>query len=167
MVEAVTGTNSIGLRFVADESLASRVIRRYDQGAWSHVDAVADDGRLLGARADHCGPVPSGVEYRPATYMRPVAQRVVRVPATADQVAAFWRFLEAQLGKPYDSLAILAFVMDRDWRGDKAWFCSELQGAALEAAGVFPYRLGTPLNKLTPDGLFLAVSAIADVWGPG
>ena len=71
----------------------------------------------------------------------------------------------AQVGKPYDETAILAFALNRDWRETDAWFCSELAAAALEAAGVFPYKLAASENKITPEDLFLAVSVISNVWG--
>jgi hypothetical protein len=39
---------------------------------------------------------------------------------------AYWDFLKAQIGKPYDKLAIVAFAVNRGWREIDAWFCDEL-----------------------------------------
>jgi hypothetical protein len=70
---------------------------------------------------------------------------------------AFYQFLNAQIHKPYDSTAIWGFASGRNWRDPNDWFCSELQCAALEAAGIFP-QLYTPSNKVTPVALAMLMS---------
>lgn len=157
---------AITLQFVSADDLGSAAIQWFSAGVVSHVDAVLDDGALLGARSDDAGGEPPGVRIRPANYHD--FARVVRVvlPAPAAMVDEFYRSIRAELGKPYDHEGIIAFVFGRDWRDPSAWFCSELQGAMLEACGYFANPLATPSNKLTPAGLLLACSARVPVQMP-
>ena len=71
-------------------------------------------------------------------------------------------FLKAQLGKPYDTLAIEAFAFNRDWRSPDAWFCDELVAAGLEQAEVVG-KLAPSVYRLDVRDLYLVVSAIAPV----
>jgi hypothetical protein len=84
---------------------------------------------------------------------------VIEVPYYKER--ACWDFPKAQLGKPYDKLAIVAFAVNRDWRSPDAWFCDELVAAGLEHAEVV--RAGALLNRLDVRDLYLVVSAIAPV----
>lgn len=158
MIDAIT------LQFVGGADIGARAIEWFSQGQVSHVDAVLADGTLLGARSDRIGNIAAGVQIRPANYEPFV--RVVRVvlPCPMDMANAFYSSLIPEIGKPYDSEAIAAFVFGRDWRDPLAWFCSELQGAKLETCGYFPAPLATPANKLTPPGLLLACSARVAVY---
>jgi len=70
--------------------------------------------------------------------------------------------LPAQIGKPYDKLAIFAFEVDRVWRSKDAWFRDELVAAGLEHAEVVR-RLAPCVNRLDVRDLYLVVSAIAPV----
>jgi len=84
---------------------------------------------------------------------------VCEINATDEQDKAFWSFLLAQLGKPYDKLAIVAFAFNRDWRSEGSWYCSELQAATLEHAGVLkPGYLKA--SKITPVMLLERISAL-------
>ena len=61
-------------------------------------------------------------------------------------------FLEAQVGKPYDTKAIFSFMFRHNWEDLKAWFCSELVAMALKV-GEFK---GIPVNvsKISPGELY-------------
>jgi hypothetical protein len=157
---------AITLQFIGAADLGSEMIEWFSAGVVSHVDAVMPDGSLLGARSDEVGGKPAGVQIRPANY-EPFA-RVVRVVLPCPEAMAdeFYRLIQAEIGKPYDSDAIAAFVFGRNWRDPQAWFCSELQGAMLECCGYFATPLATPANKLTPAGLLLACSARVPVTMP-
>jgi hypothetical protein len=149
--------SAIALQFTTEADPVSALIRAFSHGAFSHVDAVLPDGNLLGARAD------GGVQARPPGYAPFTRLLRVALSATDDQAAAFHHFLDAQRGRPYDLRAIAAFAADRDWRRPDSWFCSELQCAALEAAGWLRHRLATPANRITPADLLLLCSAFVDV----
>ena len=156
----------VALQFCGFTSAIANAIEWFSQGHEGHVDAVLHDGSLLGAQHEAgLGGKPAGVQIRPADYGDHcgMTDRVrVTLPATPEQEAAWDDFLMEQVGKPYDITAIEAFVVGRDWHNPQAWFCSELQAAALEAAGIIR-PLASPVNKITPMGLLLACSAIAPV----
>jgi hypothetical protein len=155
-----TGNQVIRLQFVREAALSSDLIAWFSHGGgFSHVDAVGPRGELWGARSDLVGTIPSGVQIRPADYHTFVHRVIFTLQVSPDQRKAFWRFLYAQVGKPYDSKAIWAFAFDRDWRATDSWICSELQMAALEAAGIVP-ALYVPTVKITPRDVALVISAI-------
>jgi hypothetical protein len=147
---------AITLQFVTCSDPGSWAIRTFQRGWCSHVDSVMDDGRLLGARLD------GGVAIRPPNYEKwsRVERVVISVPYYKER--AYWDFLKAQVGKPYDKLAIVAFAVNRDWRETDAWFCDELVAAGLEKAEVVR-KLAPMVNRLDVCDLYLVVSAIAPV----
>ena len=153
---------SIGLQFSRQPGLTSGLIA-WRGGRFSHVDAILSDGRLLGARSDHVGGMPPGVQIRPAKYANWV--EVYRVYLTTAPLPEhlFYEFLVHQLNKPYDKIGIFDFVFgvahDRNWRDESAWFCSELIVAALEYAGIIK-RLTLDAFKIDPGGASLITSAI-------
>jgi hypothetical protein len=145
----------IPIRFVTSSDPVSAGIRAMEYGFWaSHVEAIMPDGRLLGAHFQ------GGVMARPKGYdgTTRVREVIVPVPATPEQEEAFWAFLNAQLGKPYDDTAILAFLVNRDWQEPDSWFCSELIAAALMTAGIL-LPLATQANKITPRDVLLILSS--------
>jgi hypothetical protein len=145
-------------QFVCERALASQAIAWFSAGHFSHVDCLLDDGRLLGARSDHAGGVPPGVQIRPANYTAFSRRVVMTLACTAEQQAAYYAFLDRQLAKPYDSEAIWAFVFNRDWRAHDSWICSELQAAAGEDCQIV-HPLYLAANKITPVAWALAASA--------
>jgi hypothetical protein len=153
---------AITLQFVGNDSLGSRLIEWYDHGQFSHVDTVLPDGSLLGARNDVLGSIPAGVQIRPAGYVVGDRMKRVAIPCSDIREQNYYDFVESQIGKPYDQLAIAAFCAGRDWRDESAWFCSELVAAGLEEAlVVFP--LTAPVNKIAPDDLLLLISAMVNI----
>lgn len=150
---------SITLQFVCEDALSSKAIAWFGAGHFSHVDCVLPDGTLLGARNDVTGGKPVGVQIRPPGYDKFSTLVQIEVPCTEAQAKKYYAFLNAQLGKPYDSEAIYAFVVDRDWREPDSWICSELQSAAGEASGILtPLYLDT--DKITPVACALVFSAV-------
>ena len=143
----------IRLQFSTENLLSSELIRTYDHGWCSHVDAVLPDGTLLGSR------VSGGVQIRQPGYAKFSKTELVNLPTTDPIEEQFYVFLKGQVGKPYDSSAIEAFVFDRSWRKPDSWFCSELIAAALEDSRFFPHKLSTPANRITPADLLLTLSA--------
>jgi hypothetical protein len=160
---------AIVLQFVLGFDFVSWLISWFSAGHFSHVDAVVPVGHpkyqagyLIGARSDAIGGKPPGVQVRPPNYERWARRVVFTIPCTADQEAAFWAFIEAQIGKGYDMSAIFAFIVNRDWRNTAKWFCSELQAAALEIAKIIG-TIFTGYNKVPPVMLADILSAIAGV----
>jgi hypothetical protein len=151
---------SIQIQFSAQSDLGSEVIKVFERGEFSHVDAIDLNGNLWGARSDELGGKPAGVQIRPKGYAEFSKTAVYDIPCTATQEMQFWSFLRGQIGKPYDETAIVAFGLFQDWHNAKGWFCSELIIAALVAAGVFACPLSETPNILTPRDAQLLVSTV-------
>jgi hypothetical protein len=151
---------TLDLRFVTSRGVASDLIARGQLGCGfpTHVEVRLSDGRLLGAHLD------GGVIIRPAGYDDDTlqAEHFVPLPCTDIQRDDALTFLDLQVGKHYDSVAIAALAagaiagVPRDWREPDSWFCSELDAAALEAAGIFKLPVG--VNHVTPLMLYCAVA---------
>lgn len=150
----------VTLQFSTMSDIGSWAIREFSHGPFSHVDAVLPDGSLLGARDDICMGIPAGVRIRPPNYARFSLIKQVTIPCSDGQILKWLDWQHAQVGKPYDETAILAFAADRNWREEDSFFCSELQALALEQSGYFPHNLSAPANKITPDDLLLALSVV-------
>lgn len=116
------------------------------------------DGKLLGAISD-------GVKARDALYDAGHFSREIflDVRATPDQEEIFYAFVESQIGKPYDTWAILAyFYPSRDWQAFNSWYCSELLGTALAECGILPKEMAVKFSQITPRDLLLLVSTRAE-----
>ena len=70
------------------------------------------------------------------------------------------RFLELQLGKPYDWTAILGILTRRDWQEDDSWFCSELVAATALAAGA--PLIHKPQNRVTPEDVWSSIAVVRE-----
>ena len=147
------------LQFVKSTGMASWLISRFGNGYWTHVDIVLPGGELLGARSDAIGGKPPGVQIRPPGYELWVDRMVIEIEASPWSLALGRGFLNKQLGKPYDRLAIVAFAMDRDWRNEGQWICSELAARYLEVSALI-HKLDVCVSKVTPGACAMVASAI-------
>lgn len=148
------------LQFVYNPGLSGFAIALKGGIDLSHVDAVLDDGRLLGARYDNPGGFGKGVRIRDRNYEK--WSKVVRIEykgATAYQLGDWRGFLYEQLEKPYDWRSIVGFALNRNWRDQDSWFCSELATAAAEQAGLIS-PLYEGVNKVDP-GMCIAAHTAA------
>lgn len=153
---------SIHLRFVREADPISDIIAWFSQGVYSHVDCILPAGTALGSRSDVIPKgyhIPAGVEIRPPNYAKFAVSLTLALSTTKDKEETFYKFLYSQVGKPYDRRGIFGIALGRDWRDSSSWFCSEIQAAGLEEAGIIP-RLITPTNRINPDRLATVVSAI-------
>lgn len=153
-------SGNISLQFARQHTLSSSLIQWFSgvPDSFSHVDIVTPDYRFLGARAEVESGFPAGVQIRKEGYVHFERTLMVNLPCTDAVAESFYRWAYKQIGKPYDKLAIFAFAAERNWRDPNAWFCDEMVAAGLEVAGYFDHPLAFAVNKLTPDGLLLALS---------
>jgi hypothetical protein len=142
---------NLSLAFFRGTKLSSRAIEWISAGIYSHCAAVWSPTEYLDSYEDKVGDIPPGVAIRPMS-LETTPHTVMSLAVTAQQYAAWETFLRAQLGKPYDWPAIFGFGLGRNWRENDSWFCSEIQAAALEQAGICGC-LPAPNNKITPMGL--------------
>ena len=166
----------VDVSFVAGAGPSSWAIELWGGGEFSHVDAVVPEwycrskgipsGSLLGARSDEILHeaiwLPAGVQIRPPAYEVWPKRLVLRTPCTEDQAFDWWKFLESQIGRKYDTIGLLESFTSllghpRNWRDPSAWWCSELVGAAGEAGQIFQVPL--PKWKLTPGDCAIAYGA--------
>lgn len=153
---------AIVMQFAGDNSFGSLAIKWFGHGRYSHVDTVMPDGLLLGARNDVMDGYPAGVQLRGPNYQVGYDLKRVTIPCTDTQQSDYYQFVLDQVGKPYDDKAIAAFVFGTDWAMKDAWFCSELNTAALQHCGWLK-ELAEPANKIDPDSLLLVLSALVEV----
>lgn len=138
------------LQFVYTPGLGSFAIALKGGVHLSHVDAVLDDGSLLGARWDNPKGFGSGVRIRDAGYAKwSYSVRIEYRGATSKQIYQWKQFLFSQLDRPYDWRSIVGFAIDRNWREEDSWFCSELVTAAGEKSGLIG-ELYEGVNKVDP-----------------
>jgi hypothetical protein len=149
----------ITLRFIRGHGVGSGLISWFGGGLYSHVDYAMPDGTWLGARSDRVGGKPAGVQIRPADYVTPIRQLTLALNTTPEQGRDHYAFLFSQIGKPYDKMAILGFIVGRNWEDPGAWICSELQCAAAISADILK-PLCLTANRITPNDLTLLWSAL-------
>lgn len=104
-----------------------------------------------------------GVQIRPSDYEAyPLDDRFL-VEVTPEQKQTLIKFVLAQVGKPYDTSAILGILAHRDWRRQDSWFCSELVTAAFEAAGAPILYVPSHVNRITPRDTSLSIKLVPKV----
>jgi hypothetical protein len=145
--------SEITIRFVQGTAWDSRLIE-WRTNAWcSHVEAVLDGGRTLGAMLD------GGVRIRyftDACYRDVKRWEIWRVPCLESVGRDYYEFLGSQVGRPYDWRSIASLGISRrlfshrNWRDPDSWICSELQAAAAEHSGLFRVPAEWPTNLIVP-----------------
>jgi hypothetical protein len=116
----------------------SRLIGWFGGGYYSHIDVVTEAGMLRGARSDWHGWIPPGYEDRPIGYESWERQTQWTIEVSDEEHAAYWKYSNAQLHKPYDKRGLVdTFVRGRDWRDNDKWWCSEEVAWNGEVAGLW------------------------------
>lgn len=131
-----------------------------DRCGWAtHVEAVMPDGNYLGAHID------LGVRSRPPDYDQDWTKQIfVEIPC--GDVPRFIRFLGGHVGEPYDTKAILGFVLHEDMHMPMHAICSALQELALRSCGVFGVPLAKAAHMISPSDLLLIISSHVLVGDP-
>jgi hypothetical protein len=151
---------TITIQLSRQADIVSDLIADFSRAWPSHVDIVCErTGSLIGARSDVCMGVPTGVQIRPANYAPFTRTELISFEAPAPIEAAFYAFLDEQLGKPYAKIAIAGLALDRDWRDPNHWFCSELFMAAAEVSGLIR-KITSPLNFISPRDVLILGEAL-------
>ncbi len=157
----------IKLQFSRSTELVSLLIAKACRSDFSHVDAVLEDGSLLGASDSPKAPVikgnPRGVAIRPPDYQPFAIRRMAHIYVPVRVEMRFYAILHSQLGEPFDNSAMHAVFSGRpntgrDWKDESAWFCSELKAWSLEEAGAFDVPPIISKDRVTPPDLLLMIS---------
>jgi hypothetical protein len=152
----------ITVGFCRGRDLTSKLIGWFGGGYYSHVTTLLPDRKhVIDSRADEIDGVPSGVQVRPLTYLKPYTIDWVELPASNGASSRIIAALKSQLGRPYDEIGIYHYltgaIKDRNWSDETAWFCDELavwswmQGPLLSPI-LFPTL---EPNRITPGGAAL------------
>lgn len=140
----------INLRFVTEDDIVSCAIRQVTWSPFSHVEFITGPNECIGAH--HAG----GVARRPLDYAKFTAEERYAVSLTDEQRQIGMKWLNEQVGKPYDTTAIFGILAHRDWREDDSWDCSEMFTRFFEVAGAPILHAGVPINRITPRDVYLS-----------
>lgn len=149
----------ITLRFVSHPGIFNWACTIAQYGFWStHCEAVTSNGLFIGAISDGVKARPWGYDYGNFS-----EELFLDVKSTPEQEEIFYAFVESQIGKPYDTWAILAYFWpSRDWQSFDAWYCSELIGTGLAECGILPKEMAVKFSRVTVRDLLLLVSTRAE-----
>ena len=156
----------IRLRFVEGTAIDSEMIELRGGTCMpftpSHVECVSRDGtKYIGQHLD------GGMQARPIGYDAPARDLILELPATGEQTAAFYAYVEASIGEPYDWAAIVGFALPGHHHTKFHAICSAKMVLALRTRGCewFPSRLPlcAPAHCIDPRDLMLILSAIVEV----
>ncbi len=148
----------ITLRFVSHPGIFNWACSMLAQNGFrkTHVEYKRkSDGYYIGAMGD-------GVKARPPNYDAGIftSETFVDVEVTPEQEAIFEAFLESQIGKPYDYLAVLSFFWpSRNWQEYDHWDCAELMGEGLGECGFLPKEMLVQYSRLTVLGIYLLITS--------
>lgn len=137
------------VHFCKSNDVGGLIIRLFTFSRWNHV-AIEIGGIVYESV------VAGGVRRVPARYFPRMWDESKTVKVAVDNPARLKQFLDGQVGKPYDWLAIVALPFRKSWHGKDKWFCSELVAEALIAGGS-----GTASRiksyRVTPRDLWIAL----------
>ena len=141
-------------RLVDDDDIGGNIIHFVERGNVSHVEFISPDGHLaIGAR------LKGGVLARDINYKKFSCDLRFHATCGDEQYASTMRFLNAQLGKPYDFREIIGIGLNRNWRETDSWICSELWAATMEAGNLIG-QIASSINLITPQDCLLLSSAM-------
>lgn len=156
----------ITLRFVHGTAFESEAIELREGTSMpftpSHVECVSRDGKhYIGQHMD------GGMQSRPAGYDNalPKDELFVGLPCTPEQETAFYDYVQASIGEPYDWKAILSFVVPINLHLKFHAICSAKMHLALRKAEWYPSRkaVTVPAHCIDPRDLLLMISCVVPI----
>lgn len=158
----------IRLRFVTSADPLSALIRT-QAGICvpftpSHAECLSQDGKFYIGEHFGTGMKANPVGYDSASLMTlpdgTKSERIVSLPCTPEQEAAFYKFVTGKIGEPYDWKSIFSFAApDVNLHEVGHLICSAMMTAALRAANYFPMPLTVPFHHISPRDLLLMLSS--------
>jgi hypothetical protein len=164
----------IKIRFVTSDDRLSRLIRMQAGISMpftpSHAECVSQDGKFY--IGEHYG---TGMQARPVGYDSASlmtlpdgtkSERIVALPCTPEQEAAFYKFVTDKIGEPYDWKSIVSFAApDVNLHDFGHLICSAIMTAALRTKGCewFPMPLTVPFHHISPRDLLLVLSSHVEI----
>lgn len=164
----------IRIRFVTEDDALSELIRIQAGVSMpftpSHTEALSQDGKFyIGQHFD------GGLQARPVGYNDAKlmtlpdgtkSSRIVALPCSDEQEAAFYGYLHDKLGQPYDWISILGFALTQiHTHTVGSLICSAVMTAALRTKGCeyFKKPLTVPFHHISPRDLMLMLSGMVEI----
>jgi hypothetical protein len=158
----------IRLRFVQGSAVESEAIELREGTCMpiipSHVECVRpSDGKYVGQHIE------GGMLARDPGYdgAKPADELFVDLPATPEQTDAFYAYIEASIGEPYDWEAILGFVLPGHFHTKEHAFCSAKMHLGLRIKGCEWYpsqsAVCAPAHCIDPRDFLLMISCIVKI----
>lgn len=136
------------LYLTASRTVGSFLIRAFTWSKWSHV-FIQDGDNAIEAHWMH------GVRSVPLEEALRPAKRMAKVQVAVKDEQAVLEAIRAQIGKPYDYLAIVGFLFrNRKWNEDDAWECAELIAHGFDKAGEPLFRSDS-VPRIVPEHFWL------------
>jgi hypothetical protein len=146
----VAAMSPVRIVFVTTNNKMGRLIRWRTWGAGpAHVGVMQDDGMVIHADLG------KGVAEEHLPYIAGIGSRIdvfrVDIPHAAAEL--FWSLARAQIGKGYDFLGNIGFVVRKPMQSPTRWFCSELVAWLFWKAGR-PLLHRVPSWKYAPEDIY-------------
>jgi hypothetical protein len=136
------------LRLVDGTGLDSWMVRQVTRSTVTHSEFVDTVEKVA------FGAYLSGVAERPMGY----AKFKEAYYYTAPGIDQAYEWARTQAGKKYDYSAIFGIFLDRNWRDENRFFCSELTTLAFEKAGCPILNPNAPVYRITPRDQLLSLA---------
>ena len=134
--------------FCRSGGLLSWAIRTLTWSRWGHVAILAPDNETV---YEAVWPRVHKTTLAELKKHEKVIQ-AVDMHLARPEAAIAW--LETQIGKPYDWVALLSFIVRHDWASPRKWFCSELASMAWDKGGTPLFRRSA-VYRISPGMLWL------------
>lgn len=135
--------------FTSSKMPGARLIQRFTSFQFSHVGIeIVDEKRVIDATLF------KGVARSPIDEFLSRYGHSIALCYDMPNPEAFLKFINEQIGKPYDITAIAAFPFARDWENPDSWHCSELAiKSAVEGGLTVKPRLSK--SRITPRDCYI------------
>jgi hypothetical protein len=143
------------IRFVNSLGFVSSAIDFVEGGAgeFDHAECLdVATSEWIGAHDD------GGFQRRPYNYMKPSRERRYAIPCNQDEYDAGMKWLNSQIGVPYNFMDILGILTHKDLTSSGKMICSQAMFTYIyKALGQLPLNaLEENANRITPEILHLA-----------
>lgn len=139
------------VHFCKSNDVGGLLIRLVTFSRWNHV-AIEVGNVVYEAVAA------GGVRRMPCRSFPGLWDKTESVSISVKRPDQMMAFLNSQVGKPYDWMALIALPFRTTWQSPHKWFCSELVAKALSVSGAEITRR-VPAARVTPRDLWIALPA--------
>lgn len=147
--------NKITIQLSAKNNIASRLTRWITRGEFAHVDIILPSSPLVLVGAHLFG----GIQRK--AFIRKDFVNIKRYEVEVSDEVIDW--VNGQLGKKYDVIAILGFIFKIPAVENTSSICSEFVFDALEQSDCFNHEVKFHSSKISPRDLHLILQTLEAV----